>query len=318
MKPLVSVCCLAYNHAQYIRKALDGILRQKTSFPFEVVVHDDASTDGTVEIIKEYVAKYPGIIRPIFEKENQYSKNVSISIDILYPAAQGKYIALCECDDFWSDCNKLEKQISYMEKHLECSCTAHAVNYIENEVVTKNDRRAEKECDFLPEQVIAGGGAFVATCSLCFRTKYACEKPKFRVMAANVGDYPLQILLSLKGKFHYFPKIMGGYRFGRPGSWTEEQRNDISKSIANKKSEIKWLNELNKETNFKYRHCICRLIGGDINYLYKYNEISARKFKNLIDEFGFDIRNKIFWQTKIYLRKLKNIQSIRRGEGASK
>lgn len=213
MIPLVSVCCLSYNHVRYIRQALDGILMQKTSFPFEIIVHDDASTDGTIEIIREYAAKYPNVIKPIFEAENQYSQNVSISMDILYPAARGKYIAICECDDFWTDCNKLEKQISYMERHVECSCTAHAVNYIENEKVTRNDRRTGRECDFSPEQVITGGGAFVATCSLCFRTKYACEKTKFRIMASNVGDYPLQILLSLKGTFHYFPEIMGGVSF---------------------------------------------------------------------------------------------------------
>lgn len=305
MRPLVSVCCLAYNHAPYIHKALDGILMQKTSFPFEVIIHDDVSTDGTIDIIKEYAEQYPDIIKPIFEEENQYSKNVPITLNILYPRARGKYIATCECDDYWTDCNKLEKQILYMEKHPECSCTAHAVNYIENGEITRNDRRSAKECDFTPEQVISGGGAFVATCSLCFRTEYACEKPKWRMLAANVGDYPSQILFSLKGKFHYFPMIMGRYRLGHPGSWTEMQRHNISASIENRSLEAKWLNELNRETGFKYRHCICRLIGGDLNYLYKHNALEAVEFKRIMKEYKFDVRNLIFWKMKIFLRKLK-------------
>lgn len=104
MRPLVSVCCLAYNHAPYIRKALDGILMQKTSFLFEVIIHDDVSTDGTIDIIKEYAEQYPDIIKPIFEEENQFSKNVPINLNILYPRARGKYIATCECDDYWTDC----------------------------------------------------------------------------------------------------------------------------------------------------------------------------------------------------------------------
>ena len=115
----VSVVCLAYNHAKYIRDALEGFVSQKTSFPFEVIVHDDASTDGTDLIIKEFQSRYPEIIKPVFQKENQYSQGVSIAQAFLYPLVHGEYVALCEGDDYWTDPLKLQKQVEALESHPE-------------------------------------------------------------------------------------------------------------------------------------------------------------------------------------------------------
>ncbi len=129
-KPLVSICCLTYNHAPYIRECLDGFIMQQTSFPFEVLVHDDASTDGTQDIIREYEAKYPDIMKPIYQTENQYSKGVKVSLTYNFSRAQGKYIALCEGDDYWTDPLKLQKQVDFLESHPECSLTYHACKNI--------------------------------------------------------------------------------------------------------------------------------------------------------------------------------------------
>lgn len=113
--PLVSVCCITYNHAPFIRQCLDGFMMQQTDFPFEVLIHDDASTDGTADIIREYEEKYRGIIKPIYQQENQYSKSIPISATYNFPRAQGKYIALCEGDDYWTDPYKLQKQVDFLE-----------------------------------------------------------------------------------------------------------------------------------------------------------------------------------------------------------
>ena len=121
MQPLVSICCTAYNHEKYIAQALDSFLAQKCDFPFEILVHDDVSTDRTADIIREYAAKYPEIIKPMFQTENQYSKGVPINETFNFPRAQGKYIALCECDDFWCDDTKLARQIAHMEADPECT-----------------------------------------------------------------------------------------------------------------------------------------------------------------------------------------------------
>ena len=100
---LVSVICTAYNHRPYIRDALEGFVMQKTNFKYEVLISDDASPDNTAEIIKEYEEKYPDLIKPIYFKENQYSQGVKLLRDILAPKVKGKYIAVCEGDDYWTD-----------------------------------------------------------------------------------------------------------------------------------------------------------------------------------------------------------------------
>ena len=109
--PLLSICCVTYNHKKYIRQCLDSFLMQKTNFKFEIIIHDDASTDGTADIIKEYYEKYPDIIKPIFQTENQFSQGKSISKTFIYPRIKGKYVALCEGDDYWTDPYKLQKQV---------------------------------------------------------------------------------------------------------------------------------------------------------------------------------------------------------------
>ena len=114
----VSVCCTVYNHEKYLRKCLDGFVMQKTNFAFEVLINDDKSTDSSADIIREYYEKYPDIIVPVFQTENQYSKGVDIIDDILIPMAKGKYIALCEGDDYWCDENKLLLQYDYMEQQF--------------------------------------------------------------------------------------------------------------------------------------------------------------------------------------------------------
>lgn len=124
--PLVSICCITYNHAPFIRKCLDGFLMQKVDFPIEILIHDDCSTDGTTEIIKEYAAEYPDLIFPLYETINQYSQGKANVIDFYnYKRAKGKYIAYCEGDDYWTDQLKLQKQIDFMELNQDYSVCFH-------------------------------------------------------------------------------------------------------------------------------------------------------------------------------------------------
>lgn len=134
--PIVSICCITYNHAPFIRKALNGFLMQqapscvpqgaKMSDWCEILIHDDCSTDGTTEIIKEYAVKYPNLIFPIYEEENQYSKGHVSDIDMFnYKRARGRYIAYCEGDDYWIDPQKLQKQVDFMDNHQEYSICMH-------------------------------------------------------------------------------------------------------------------------------------------------------------------------------------------------
>lgn len=134
--PLVSICCITYNHAPFIRKALDGFLMQqapscvpqgvKMSDWCEILIHDDCSTDGTTEIVKEYAAKYPELIFALYEEENQYQQGKAAEIDFYnYRRARGQYIAYCEGDDYWTDSYKLQKQVDFMESHPDYSICMH-------------------------------------------------------------------------------------------------------------------------------------------------------------------------------------------------
>lgn len=138
-KPLVAIKCLVYNHEPYLRDCLEGFVMQQTNFPFVAIVHDDASTDGSAAIIREYEEKYPNIIKPIYETENQYSRHdgsVGRIMDAAIDAIGAKYVAMCEGDDYWTDPLKLQKQVDFLESHPEYSMCFHGAE-IKNETDTK-------------------------------------------------------------------------------------------------------------------------------------------------------------------------------------
>lgn len=147
--PLVTIHCLVYNHEPYLRQCLDGFVMQITDFPFEAIVHDDASTDRSAEIIQEYAGKYPDIIKPIFEAENQYSKHDGSIRRIMNEHTRGKYVAMCEGDDYWIDPYKLQKQVDYLESHPECVYSCHRY-YVYNEYTKEKYLMINKYFDNQP------------------------------------------------------------------------------------------------------------------------------------------------------------------------
>ena len=137
--PLVSISCLTYNHAPYLRQCLDGFVMQITSFPIEILIYDDASGDGTQNIIEEYQKKYPDIIKPIYQTENQYSKGVKVGFVYNYSRAKGEYIAFCEGDDYWTDPYKLQKQIDFLECYSDYVICSHRYRICLKEEKVMND-----------------------------------------------------------------------------------------------------------------------------------------------------------------------------------
>lgn len=214
----VTVICLAYNHAPYIREALEGFVRQRTDFPFEVLVHDDSSTDGTADVIREYEARYPDIIRPVYQTVNQYSQGVCITRDILFPLVRGKYVALCEGDDYWTDPLKLSKQVAALEAHPEVDICAHRVLKVKGGRSHGHEGPGGRNRVIPAARVIRGGGGFVATCSImCRREAYLQDTPMRRALFL---DYTLQVQGSLRGGMLYLADCMAVYRRGVAGSWT--------------------------------------------------------------------------------------------------
>lgn len=280
---VVSISCTAFNHEKYIGDAIESFLMQKTDFRFEILIHDDASTDRTAEIIKAYEKQYPEIIKPIYQTENQYSRGIAVE-KLNYERANGRYIAICEGDDYWSDPSKLQKQVEFMEKHPKCSLCVHGgyvVNAYDKKILQYN-RPSKQSKYFTPEEIIEGGGGLFITNSMFFRTELSMFKPKF-YENATVSDYPLAIYLSLVGDVYYMDENMSAYRVGDSTSWTGKNLANFHKTIQHYKEISLMLDELNQYTNFQYDTAIDRRkIENEIVLLTqqrKFKEIKKGKYK---------------------------------------
>ncbi len=216
--PVVSVICLAYNHSRYIRKCLDGFVMQQTDFRYEVIIHDDASDDGTDLIIKEYADRYPDIFVPVYQTVNQYSQGVPIGKAFLYPRAKGKYIAECEGDDYWTDPLKLQKQVDFLESHPDyvlCSTNCNMLIEKTGEIVPWIlGTEDEISMEYLMEN------NRVATLTVLYRADvlddylndFSVDMPKFLM-----GDYPMWIYFRSRGKIRKLPDVTAMY-LNREGS----------------------------------------------------------------------------------------------------
>lgn len=224
---IVSVSCITYNHAKYIRQCLDGILMQKADFQYEILIHDDASTDGTDDIIREYAQKYPTIIKPIFEKENQYSKGVPISATFNYPRAEGKYIALCEGDDYWTDPYKLQKQVDFMESHPDYGLCHTMFQSEPIRRITTQIPQNEQD-NYLVDLV--QGRYRIGTLTVLYRKDtYNLLPFLWRNRKFLMGDYPQWIEFASISKIKYIPDCTGVYRVT---SNSASHSTDIEKEIG--------------------------------------------------------------------------------------
>lgn len=208
-QPLVSIACITFNQAKYIRQCLDGFVMQKTTFPVEIVIHDDASTDGTQDIIMEYVERYPQFQwKPILQKENQYSKGKGILVPLVYPECTGKYIALCEGDDYWCDEYKLQKQADFLEQNPDyvlCFTNFKRTDNIRHHQGSYPDDQYEKG--------IMEGPSMIRTLTSMFRNDTLRMIPKaWSDKGWIMGDVPLWIELAHEGKMKYMPEVTSVYR----------------------------------------------------------------------------------------------------------
>lgn len=201
--PLVSIVCLAYNHAPFIQQTLDGFLRQETDFPFEVIVHDDASTDATATIIREYAARYPSLIKPIYQHENQYRLGAPVSTQ-LFAQARGRYIAYCEGDDYWTDPRKLQIQVDFLEHHRDYVMTYHDAFMFNGQGVVRSPHLQGKfRRDASARQLMQARP--VSTLTACFRNLLHELPPELR--GVEVLDICWWSLLGAYGKGKFIAEI---------------------------------------------------------------------------------------------------------------
>ncbi len=287
---MVSVVMPTYNHEKYIRQAIEGVLMQKTDFLFELIIVEDCSTDETKNIALEYADQYPGKINVLTSE-----KNLGITDNYIRAmgSISGKYIALCEGDDYWTDPSKLQKQVDFLEAHPDCSLCFHPVGhvFVDN---TQNDFVFGPKIDgnhvFTSEEIVEG--ILIRTVSMLFKTE-SIRDLKSWVYGAPLDDLALQLHCASKGNVGYIGgKPMSAYNRGNEGAWSAgETSTDFEESkkwhIKRYEAHIKVFNMFNSYTQLKYNNQIQnRITTHTIRYMSYMLPISTRKeqFKIIYDK----------------------------------
>ena len=219
---IVSVVIATYNHEKYIQQAIEGVLKQKTNFRIEILINDDFSTDNTTSLIRAHEVNYPNLFVVFYQKENLYSKGVKPWFDILFPASRGKYIALCEGDDYWTDPYKLQKQVDFLEANEDFVITYHDAtvidetgNILQDSQLDIRHKRDASEEDLICVKV------WIKTLTACFRNVVK-EMPKEAGLVMN-GDTFLFSLLGNYGKGKWMDNIApAAYRIHAGGVWSHK------------------------------------------------------------------------------------------------
>lgn len=255
-RPLVSICCVTFNHEPFIKDAIDSFLIQDAPFAFEILIHDDASTDRTAQIVRAYEDAHPDKVRAIYQAENQYSKGV-LATQFLFPQVRGKYVALCEGDDYWTDPHKLAMQVALMERHPEVRMSFHPAKQID---YSKNAEESTiglygSDTGIVPvEDIIARRCGMIPTAS-CMLTREAAEDV-LRFTGArpylSVGDIYIQIISSLPRGALFINRVMSAYRYLTPGSWTSAGKADRRSMLAHTRGRVRAMNELDEATGSRY------------------------------------------------------------------
>ena len=269
--PLATIRCTVFNHEPYLRQCLDGFVMQKTSFAFEAIVHDDASTDSSAAIIREYADKYPEIIKPIYETENQYSRHDGTLRRIMDSAisSSSKYVAICEGDDYWIDPYKLQKQVDALEAHPECSICLGKVRVVSE--IGEDLKWTIPEFNGIPHGVFELKDYTIdhfrkrhmtfQTSSFLYRKEFVeefSEVQRNEFKPFPYGDLQIMLFFLMKGKGYYVADEMSCYRWQSEGSWSQKFNNNPDYAVQVAEGLIKGLHSFDAMTNHLYYK--------DINY----------------------------------------------------
>ena len=262
-KPLVSISCITFNQEEFVEKAIKGLIEQETDFVFEILIHDDASKDNTPSIIAKYQKLYPKIIFPIYQKENQCSKNIkphAINIE----RSRGDYIAFCDGDDYWISKNKLNIQLNEMKKYNKCNISFHGIKIYNFKTKKEHLKIANNKTKiFKFNQVIYyANKLYNPVVSMMIKKKVVKNLPEF-FFTAPTEDYYLMIIGAKESGALYIPKIMSVYNLFTPNSWSLHSRSP-KQYLNNAKS----LYEVKKFYNLSIFSIISlKIIQFFINYL---------------------------------------------------
>ena len=309
-KPVVSIVCQTYNHEKYISMAIRSFLNQKTKFPFEIIIHDDASTDKTTDIIRKYENLYPKIIKPIYQKENKYSKGIVIYTKEIYQHIRGNYIAVCEGDDYWCSENKLQKCYDYLASHPDCSMVSHLTDVIRNDL--------KKKKHFNPNFLQGGGilGSYdilieanlIHYSSQFYRKKLIDDNISF-FMQTYAYDMDFVMVAATEGYIYVIPEVMSIYRYWTNGSWSVRTDDDPDemKLISMLESAKNITDLLNKYRNYKFNSVLSERIRRIDFHLYQLHgnirKVKSDEYKDLYAK--MPIYDKIILKYKAFPKPLR-------------
>lgn len=240
---------------------LDSILAQKTTFLYELIIHDDASSDGTTNIVKDYAKKYPQIVRPIFQTQNQYSRGVDVLIDIMMPLVRGKYVAFCEGDDYWTDEWKLQKQVEFLEQHSNYSAYVHNTVCEDMKSGIKmllNPYEKEKQSLSI-ERILEWPykPCFHANSIVLRRSVMDNVLPTSKY---GFGDFVIGVQAALAGKIYYDNYCGSVYRKNVNNSWTDRLKKNRKARYVHFRKVAQFYIDINRETKGRYFKVIFPLL----------------------------------------------------------
>lgn len=255
--PKVSVVCIAYNHQEYIEDAIKGFLNQKTNFPFEIIIHDDCSTDDTLIILRKYQRQYPKIITLIEKNENSYSKVGFLFVKDIFSVCSGEYIAFCEGDDYWIDENKLFKQVAILDSNSSVSICLHNAYLMDMQSGARELFNKKEVPKFLNVNHVIFRKWFSPTASFVMRRAVL----DFPMVSGINLDIALLFNLSLKGSICYINEPMSIYRYGSVGSLSSNSKinyNGIVELYLKKEKFLKYV--LTRVSGFSALLCILAIL----------------------------------------------------------
>lgn len=301
---VVSICCVTFNHENYIRQCLDGFVMQKTNFAFEILVHDDASTDNTASIVKEYEAKYSHLFRCVYQTENQFAKQNTL-INILFKMARGNYIAICEGDDYWTDPYKLQKQVDFLEENRGvtlCSHKSSIVNEIDGTTHKTTPSERTEDATLTTKDIIDYW--YMPTASYVFR-RSALNIHEFSRLTEGLmfGDLALVYYLSWKGNIFYSDTVMSVYRHNKNGITAThgERESEIYLTRLNE-HQIIFMKRFNELTNLQHNRQLAKIISLkmlNLSDLYYVQKEYKKAIKTLKDCFLFNSKI-VFYRPRIF------------------
>lgn len=293
---MVSIYCLTYNHAEYIEQTLNAFLNQKTSFKYKIFVFDDASTDGTSDILREYEKKYPEMFDIYIAEENTFKSPIRKALirELQKKYMVGKYAAICEGDDYWIDENKLQIQVDYMEQHPECAMTVHSAIWYNCETKEKYEYKPYLGSrELTAEDVIMQYNGGAPTASLVAKREVFIQDENFPV--CDVGDYPKQLCAISMGKVYYFDCPMSLYRYMHDGSWNKDVYSKLMPRIKHSIGMTIFLHNYDIYTNYRFHDLVRKR---QIEYLYSnifaFKDLSCDEY---VDSCGRELSELSDWHS---------------------